>query len=134
LFEPNSAESAEHADLKEAVNIRPWTVQNKFKSYTYWTRNPRPSSNDKHVKWIDWLTKIAPSIHCPTDLQKPLKFAVDKVAKPAEPGQQAVADTIDAELPERKGTKRSIPTDGTEEEIPVEPSEAKKAKVAEAQS
>lgn len=62
---------------QDTTNARVWTLQNKFSNYIYWTRQSKPTKNDKHAKWLEWTTSIGPAIHTPLtaeDLQKPLKY------------------------------------------------------------
>lgn len=60
-------------------NLRLWTLQNKFQKYTYWTRHSKPTMSDKHAKWLEWMTSIAPKIHASItaeDMAKPLKYTL----------------------------------------------------------
>lgn len=111
LFEPreDGKPENEYEDLKDASNLRAWTVQNIFKKYTYWTRQPKPVASDKHAKWLEWTTLIAPTLHAPLrpeDLTKPLKYSLNT---PKLDSSTSETSTIDDSLPERGNAKRKAP-------------------------
>lgn len=78
LFESNgTSQDEDELGDQDTTNARVWTLQNKFKNYIYWSRQAKPSRSDKHAKWIEWTTSIAPLIHASLtaeDLTKPLKY------------------------------------------------------------
>lgn len=128
LFEASPDTDEESKELKNAPNLRVWSVQNVFSKYTYWTREKKPSTNDKHVKWVEWMNTLAPTLHSSlsdADLQKPLKHVLEPTPSATEPASNG---TPKDDLPERQGVKRSEPSlPGEEEESQ---SETKKRKLA----
>lgn len=114
LFEPreDGKTENEYEDLKDAPNLRAWTVQNIFKKYTYWTRQPKPVASDKHAKWLEWTTLIAPTLHAPLrpeDLTKPLKYSLITPKLDSTTTEASETSTIDDSLPERSNAKRKAP-------------------------
>ena len=133
LFEPKSGqeEPEEYAYLKNASNIRPWSVQNIFQKYTYWTRNAKPSNGDRHAKWIEWATSIAPALHAPLteeSMKHPFKYVLNAPSEvnPSESATDTPKEADQIELPEKRGAKRQAPDSEREE-----PSAAKKPAVEE---
>jgi len=116
LFEPKDGreDTDDHVDLKDASNIRSWAVQNTFQKYLYWTRHSRPSNGDRHAKWIEWVTSIAPTIHAPLtaeSMMKPFKYTLSPSNSdvPSESGTKTSSENTDIELPEKRGLKRQAP-------------------------